>query len=347
MSVFESISSTLSSTASKAVTVLSDRGADLLKDARGTADRLATTISGGTPGLVQDAGATLAGGFGDVVQDTAGEILGSIGDSGGVLGTLAGALGGVFDTQRARSTWGRLNPYLMAQLYACDAQGNMAETGMVSGPISDDNMELGFNWQSPFENSGPESKVPSIMAMLQSGQAAMVINALQASGVLGTSDDLNRIADNAQQAVKDLEGRTGITKLNSRQVFSGMPPVKVNFTLHLRAMRDSQSELRDLYERLMSWSLPQQLAKDSFLTGIVRETGDLPGMLRALFPSKAPQLVSLYYGRLAMPPMVVEHVSHPLSAPMARDGNWIYLPVQVQLATLTAMDRQDLAFLFR
>lgn len=328
MSVFDGLGSTLSSAA---------KGAG----------SLFTSATNGASDVLSKAGGAITGATTDLVQDIGGEVLGSVGDSGGILGTLAGALGGVFDTFAARQTWGRLNPKLLAQLYACDKEGNMVETGYVAGPISDDNLEIGLNWQSPFENSGPETKVPSIMALLQSGQAATVINALQVSGVLGTSEELNTIADNAKRAAAALEGRTGITKVNSRQVFSGMPPVKVSMTLHLRAMVDTQSELMAQYERLLSWSLPQQLAEDSYLTGIIRQGGDVTEMVKALFPSEAPRMVSLNYGPLAFPPMVVEHVSHPLSAPQAKNGQWVYLPVQVTLATLTAMDRQDLVYFFR
>lgn len=318
----------------------------LVKGATSALDSVGTQLAGSLGALPGELATAVTGATGDLVSSVGGEILGSIGDSGGVLSTLAGALGGVFDTQAGRKTWGKLNPALIAQIYACDSQGEMIETGYVSGPITDDNLDMTLNWQSPFEHTGPENKAPSIMAMLQSGQFATVINALQASGIVGSSSTLDGIADNAQQAVRTLEGRTGITRLNSRQVFSGMPGIKLNMTLHLRALQDTQRELMEQYERIMAWSLPQQLANDSFLSGIIRQSGDVAGMLSALFPSQAPRMVSLYYGRLAFPPMVIESVSHPLSAPKASDGHWIYLPVQIQMSTLTAMDRTDLAYLF-
>jgi len=308
-------------------------------------------VVGGALSSVSDAvglaGTTLVGASEGLLDDIGGSIIGSIGDSGSLLGTLAGAAGGILDTQRAKKTWGNLHPSLLARLYACDAQGNMLETGFVSGPITDDSMEMGFNWQSPFEHTGPESKAPALLAMLQTGSFATVINALQVSGLAGSTDsELNAAAEKARQNVKALEGRTGITKLNSRQVFSGMPPIKISMTLHLRAIGDPEGELMELYQRLLSWSLPQQLAEDGTLANIIKSTGDGTTMIEALFPSLAPSMVSMYYGRLALPPMVIESVSHPLSAPRVSSGHWCYLPVQVQLATLTAMDRQDLAYLF-
>jgi hypothetical protein len=51
--------------------------------------------------------------------------------------------------------------------------------------------------------------------------------------------------DGAIELLRNAAGRTGITKLNSTQIFSGMPPVKFSFTAHFRALTDPQSEVRD------------------------------------------------------------------------------------------------------
>lgn len=310
----------------------------------------------GFKGAAENAlGVVTGGGVGELVQNVGGEILGAISSEGGTLGMLGGLLGGALAGTQAKLSWGRLNPHLIAQITACDSKGLAlaSEPEAVIGPITEATIEYTYNWQSPFENTGPESKAPALMAMLQTGQLGTVINAIQtvlpeaALNVAGGM--LDEAATKAAEASKALEGRTGITKLNSRQVFSGMPPVKINLTLHLRAMRDPEREINAQYQRLLRWSLPQQLAADSTLTGIIKQAGDSAEMVKALFPSLAPLMVGMIYGGQKFSPMVIESISNPLDAPRYRDGNYVYLPLQITLATLTALDRDDVfkMFLYR
>lgn len=337
------------------------RGAERLSAAaEGRVSGLASDLQGlsaagtveGAKKLANDVVGVVTGtSLGEIAQDVGGEVLGSVAAGGGLLGTLAGALGGLLANSQATQSWGNLNPKLIANLFACDASGitNLAEQ-YVMAPISDVTIEFVFNWQSPFENTGPESKAPALMAMLQTGHFGTVINALQtvvpdaANNALGGL--LDETAEKAKEASKALEGRTGITKLNSRQVFSGMPPVKINMTLHLRALKDPETEIHAQYQRLLRWSLPQQLAADSTLTGIIKQSGNTAEMVKALFPSIAPMMVGMVYGGQSFKPMVLESLSNPLDAPRYRDGKFVYLPIQMTLSTLTALDRADVLSMF-
>lgn len=241
-------------------------------------------------------------------------------------------------------SWSGLSSHLVARIIQCDFDGKpVADSSSVVGPITDSDINLTLNWQSPFENSGPESKAPALMAMIQSGQLGPVVNALEESG-LGKVVPEN-IRDALKTNIKDLEGKTGITKLNSRQIFSGMPPMKFSFTLHLRALENATSEVLQPFTRLMQWALPQELAKDSTLTGVIK-SGSGKDIVNALFPSKAPITVALYYANESYAPMVIEGVSRPLE--VERDGNGvpIYIAVQLTLATLTALDRKDVTNIF-
>lgn len=328
-------------------------GADVMGAA---SDLLSGDFAGavdGFKGAAESAlGVVTGGGVGELVQNVGGDILGAISSEGGALGAFAGLLGGAFAGQQAKLSWGRLNPHLLAQITACDSKGLAlaSEPDPVIGPITEATIEYAFNWQSPFENTGPESKAPALMAMLQTGQLGTVINALQTvlpDVVMNAAGGmLDEAATKAQEASRALEGRTGITKLNSRQVFSGMPPVKINMTLHLRAMRDPEREINAQYQRLLRWSLPQQLAADSTLTGIIKQTGSTAEMVKALFPSLAPLMIGMVYGGQRFSPMVIESISSPLDAPRYRDGNYVYLPIQITLATLTALDRNDVLKMF-
>ncbi len=220
----------------------------------------------------------------------------------------------------------------------------------MSGPITVVSIEGTLNWQSPFESTGPEAKAPALMAMLQSGSLVPVINAIQAANPVENSTVngfLNSAATKAKQIAKELEGRTGITKLNSRQVFSGMPPVKITMTIHFRAMYDTMAEVVEPYQRLWEFSLPQQLAQDGVLTEVIASTGsENSSFLKAMFPSMAPLMVSMTYANNRFPAMVIEGISNPLDGPMDDNGRPIFRSVQVMLATLTAIDRADVQKFF-
>ena len=250
------------------------------------------------------------------------------------------------------SQWGALSKHLFATLYPCDAKGveKTSSTGAssaISAPATDVQFESTLNWQSPFESSGPESKAPTIMALIQTGQVATLANALQlaleGSPVNIGTDFLKNLASKAESAAKALEGRTGITKLNSRQVFSGMPPIRITMVLHFRAVSDPDIEVIQPYQQLLEWAWPQKLAEAGVVSEILT-SGD--GVIRAMFPSIAPQMVGFQFGNERFRPMVIESVGNQLDGPKDSQGRPIYRSVQITLATLTALDANDVASIF-
>jgi hypothetical protein len=328
---------------------------------------------GSVVGSVQDVASDVAGfvtgtSLSTLVGGVGSEIIGAVSNEGGIIGTVAGIVGAVVSGSAAHATWGKLNPKLIANFFACNSAGTFnANEAFVNAPITDASIDFVYNWQSPFENTGPESKAPALMAMLQSGQFASVINALQTvlpdAFLQAGGGMLDEVANKARDVASSLEGRTGITRLNSRQVFSGMPPIKITLTIHLRALKDPEREIYALYQRLLRWSLPQQLAADGTLSSIIRQGGSLgseavnngtiqalkqsgDATVKALFPSLAPMMVGMTYGGQVFKPMVIETISNPLDGPRYRDGKWTYLPMQMTLSTLTALDRSDVAQMF-
>jgi len=271
-----------------------------------------------------------------------GNVLGSVGEYLPGLKTLSSDLGG---------DWGRLSPLLLARIFVCNAKGvaDILEFAGVFGALKEGSLEIQQNWQSPFENTGPETKAPALAGMLQSGSLVPVLNALQAISPFkdgAISDSLNGGSDKLKSVMRDLEGRTGITKLNSRQVFSGMPPVKVNFTLHFRALSDPLTEVEAPLTRLLEWVFPQELAEDGILSEVLKTTNSVESFIQALFPSTAPKLLGLTYAGRTWSPMVIENVSFPLDSPKNSQGYFIDLPVQVSMSTLTALDRPDIKRFF-
>lgn len=244
---------------------------------------------------------------------------------------------------RLGSEWGSLSPHLLATIYPVTAQGSRdVDAGPeVFGPITDATLEVVANWQSPFEQSGAEQKMPMIAGMLQSGTLQSYAETLAKTGDDATLK--GRIASEIIQFSKSAQGRTGMTKLNSTQVFTGAPPVKLTCMMHFRAFRDPVSEVREATDQVMKWSLARTLAPNGNIVSAIQafERGD--GFLAALFPSEAPQMVALRYGGMLLSPMVIESCSQPVTVPRSRDGDPISVSMQITLSTLTALDRGDWA----
>ncbi|SET41650.1 hypothetical protein SAMN05216326_12576 [Nitrosomonas marina] len=252
------------------------------------------------------------------------------------------------------SAWDGLSPHLIASIYQIErtesgayARTKNTDPDIVQTPFSEASMEISLNWQSAFEHSGPENRAPTLLAMLQSGALQPIIDAVAGFAGDGSSEGLLRgIATNAQQEsnrfIRQFEGRTGITKLNSTQVFNGMPPVKFQVTALFRAWRDPYAEVEAPFEKLMSWSLPVKLSPDgSILARSVNSARGETGFIDALVPSIAPVLVALRYKKRTYAPLVIESVTDPISSPIDVEGRFIEKAVPMTLATLTAIDRDD------
>ncbi|WGS85017.1 hypothetical protein [Methylomonas sp. UP202] len=242
------------------------------------------------------------------------------------------------ETQTLTSDWGALSPHLIASFWEVDREGNKKKDSdvVVKAAVSDDaNLELTLNWQSPFEQAGPETKAPTLFALLQSGVVQPLIDSVIGGNKGGDANV------KASQLLQQFEGRTGITKLNSVQVFNGMPPAKIPMTLLFRAWRDPVTEVETPVDQLMQWALPIELAKDStLLTNAVDAVKGSKDWIEAVLPSKSPTLLALNYKGRTFAPMVIESISQPLTAPIDSRGRFVEMSVQITLATLTAIDRK-------
>lgn len=277
---------------------------------------------------------------------------------GGILSAGLDRLTGV------PSQWGGISPTLLARIFPVEryevrgADGKVAEYKYrelvadhesVKAPISDSNLEATLNWQSPFENSGPENKAPSMMAIIQSGQLGSFIMSLQNAlpdAVKNATNADDKIAE-ARDLARSIEGRTGMTKLNSTQVFSGSPPVKINMTLHFRALQNPVAEVEKPYMQLLRWAMPQKLAPDSFLANALNSQSSGQSFVETMFPSKAPQLVGFEYGGNTFMPMVIEFISNPLDGHLGITGKPVYRAVQLSMSTLAALDEGDIKQAFQ
>jgi len=260
------------------------------------------------------------------------------------------------------SLWDGLSPYLIASFYEVrkvekqDRDGNTkydwvpVENGpSVRAPLTDSNLDVVLNWQSPFEQSGPESKAPTLIAMLQSGELLPFVDTLTGRGAdTPSGQDKASAQDKTKGFLGQFEGRTGITKLNSTQVFTGMAPIKIQLTALFRAWRDTGEEVVKPFNQLMAWALPEQLSSDgSLLDRLVKlkDTSDRTAetYVNALLPSFVPKRIALWYKGRTFSPLVIESISEPMNSPVDRNGKYVELAVQMTLGTLTAWDKTDWA----
>ena len=232
------------------------------------------------------------------------------------------------------SEWLGLSRHLIAKFWRVvkDNQGvwkpadDLVE---VKAPLTESNMEVSLSWHSPFEDAGSDKGLPTISAMLQSGQIQPYLNAVGMGN--------GKISNTA----KEFEGRTGITKLNSTQVFAGMPPVKIQVTALFRAWLDPAKEVEAPVNQLMEWALPEELSADGAIVSIIKAVKDQSSAIAALLPSAAPVMVAMQYKGRTYSPLVIESIGYPLNSPVDSSGHFTELSIPMTLCTLTAFDRKD------
>ncbi|EXJ14872.1 hypothetical protein [Imhoffiella purpurea] len=257
--------------------------------------------------------------------------------------------------------FGNLNKHLIASIYPVDRGGNpkidlgtnatgSIKDGEVRAMVTEATMEVSLGWQSPFEQWGPEATSPTLMALVQSGTLDDLKNLIGGffDGWLGGIID--KITDPGDWAslVNEGVGRTGMTKMNSTQVFTGMPPIKINATLLFRAWSNPKTEVEAPFDTLMGWALPQCLQRDSILSGLLN--GDAPKCpgadgsafdIARFLPSLTPKMVGLTYKGRTYSPLVIESVGFPMDSPSTADGRYVELLVPVTFATWQVYDAND------
>lgn len=247
---------------------------------------------------------------------------------------------------RLGSRWDGLSEHLIAHFYALDKDGkvDLAEPEVIAPLVEGGEMSMQFNWQSPFEHMGPESKAPAITALLQSG--ALSAFSAQARGVaslfgFGDQDGQNQSA--YDRFVASAKGRTGITKINSTQIFNGMPPLRLTITVLFRAWADPEQEVEAPIRQLMRWAAPKKLAERGIFSGASDERSGIEYLL----PSESPTRIAIQYANRTFSDMVIESISEPITSPRTSDGNYQRIELPMQIASLTALDRADMEVLTR
>lgn len=231
----------------------------------------------------------------------------------------------------ATSNWGSLNNDLIAQFIQIDTNGN--QTGVAfKAVIKEGSFEQSFNWQSPFESFSLESKYLGVMGAMQSGLPNELL------GLLGVSQESEAggFVDKISSLASIPSGKSSITKMNSRQIYTGHAPLKITCTLLFRAWQDPQSEVIAPFNALLKMAYPNKMAEN--LASAAKNAQDKS--LSSLFPSDAPLRVLMTYKGETFPPLVIESIGKPLDAPYSPMGD-IWLEVPVSFSTYQSMDAQD------
>lgn len=210
--------------------------------------------------------------------------------------------------------------------------------------LTDGDINFESQWQTPFENSNPELKMPMLMAGLQTGQA------LASGGVAGTAIR-NNFGDAAADFIskgfqpladfaKSVEGKTNLNKVNTTQVFLSTASVHLNLSIFFIALKDARAEVENKLMYLQSWSLPAHLSQGTVLTDLADQGID------GLFSGLIPPYITVTTHSKTYIPFILQSVSAPIVAPIDKDGNRLSLTVNLSLISRTAWDAQDVRNLY-
>ena len=245
------------------------------------------------------------------------------------------------------SDWAGLNRNLIAVFRAFKREKvgegyswiAIPDSPVVEAPITEATVEHSTNWQSPFENMGADQRFSTFSALLQTGAlaplGALFDQVLKSPAGQAALSQLGIQATSGESAARALEGRTSVTKLNSTQVFNGLPPMKINLVAHFRAENDPVEEVERPLNQLIEWALPRKLYDDGVLAQIAKGDGVNP------WPSETPTVIGMSYAGSNYSPLVIESIPYPLSAPRDPSGRMLSAQVQMSIASLSAWDAKD------
>ena len=246
--------------------------------------------------------------------------------------------------------WGTVSKHKFAEFNICtvsrDENNNEVITVDSNQPtvrafLVDGDKTMESQWQTPFENSNPELKMPMLMAGLQTGQTMISMGAA-APAILGetalavTKSAMQPIAD----FVKSVQGHTNLNKVNTTQVFLSTASVRLNLSLFFIALSDAKIEVEEKIMRLESWAVPAKLSQGTVLTDVIEQG------VAGLFSGIIPPYISLTTHGKTYWPFIIESVSAPIVTPIDEHGNRLNLAVNLSMVSRTAWDADDVRKLY-
>lgn len=244
--------------------------------------------------------------------------------------------------------WGRLSKGLLAEIYPLKKINRDGGTfdferagASVFALLTEGQIEFSNNYTTPFESSNPETRLPNLMAMIQSGQLitafGQIFGEQKPQGPLeltGLSGYLKQGAD----LLQSLEGSSNLTKVNSTEIYVSTSPLKMPLTFVLRAWKDAKTEVEDPIARLESWTLPEYLYDQGLLVSLANSGGTVEEKVQSLWPSKVPPFVAIQYAGRTYKPLLIETISSPLVVERDPDLNRLFAQVTLSVTSRTALD---------
>ena len=240
--------------------------------------------------------------------------------------------------------YGVISKHKFAVFSECDKQGNwIADLPIVAVMLTDGEKTIESNYQTPFDSSNPEHKMPTLMASLQTGELVEAIgNIVGTNGVLQAAADLtDPLTSGIRNLAKSAEGKTNLTKINTTQVFTSTASIRISLSLFLIALRDPLVEVEHKIAQLEAWSLPKYLSSRGLAENISQN-----GVAEGIFSGVVPPFISISFHGKTYAPFVIESVSSPLNAPINEDGNRLNLAFNVNLLSRAAWDASDIKKLY-
>lgn len=237
---------------------------------------------------------------------------------------------------KSRANFGGINDHLKGRIRLCDKDGKLLEASdeQIVCLALDGELTIDNQYSSPFENSNPEQKMPTLMGQLQTGQWVDTLSTVFSS--LGIE-----ISSNAKDSLNALQGRSSFTKENSTQVYVSSAPVQLPMILHFEAWDDAKIEVEDQLDLLKQWSLAELLSDQSIVASVASQRS-----IESAFPSLIPPYVALYYGGKRYAPLLIQNMSEPLvQPPKDSEGNRLFATVQVNFLSRNAWDKSNIPLL--
>lgn len=231
-----------------------------------------------------------------------------------------------------------LSEYLHGGVYLCGKDGGFVEGDDIEFYTLEADMTLDSQYSSPFENSNPEQRLPTLLATMQSGDWVGTVGAI-IKGVNAKAG--TNFSTDGLDVLNSFEGKSNFTKVNSTQIFVAAQPVKLNVTAYFQAWSDALVDVENKLKILSSFALPQQLAEKSIIGNLADGNG-----LDSLFPSTAPPFVGVRIANKTYAPMVLESLSQPLITQLDSNGNRISVEVQMTFSSRQAWDANNIKNLF-
>lgn len=231
-----------------------------------------------------------------------------------------------------------INEKLLFKIRLCDVEGNALEGSaeQVTCIALSGDKPIESQYSTPFENSNPEHRLPTLMGQLQSGEWLNTLDAL-----MSAIPFLGKLSDEQRSQLSVLTGRSNLTKVNSVQVFTSTASIHLPMTLLFETWSDAKTEVEDQISLLEQWALPEKLSATTAAANLANDFS-----LESIFPSLVPPYVAVYYGGKRYAPMLIQSVSAPIVAPMDRDANRLILQVPVTFISRTAWDKEDIKKLY-